>query len=142
MENKINELFDEIVKSELENLKDWLKSPEEKRTTVEYLVKLNDIQTERKEVKRKETELELKHLELEDKIEVQSDDKVYKEVLVKREMLQTFIKGGIEVFGVVAPIMFYSAWMKRGLRFEETGTYTSQTFKGLFGKFKPTKWYW
>ena len=139
MENKINELFDEIVKSELENLKDLLKSPEEKRTTVEYLVKLNDIQTERKEVKRKETELELKHLELEDKIEVQTDDKAYKEVLVKREMLQTFVKGGIEVFGVVAPIMFYSAWMKRGLRFEETGTYTSQTFKGLFGKFKPTK---
>ena len=139
MENKINELFDEIVKSELENLKDLLKSPEEKRTTVEYLVKLNNIQTERKEVKRKETELELKHLELEDKIEVQTDDKAYKEVLVKREMLQTFVKGGIEVFGVVAPIMFYSAWMKRGLRFEETGTYTSQTFKGLFGKFKPTK---
>ena len=139
MENKINELFDEIVKSELENLKDLLKSPEEKRTMVEYLVKLNSIQTERKEVKRKETELELKHLELEDKIEVQTDDKAYKEVLVKREMLQTFVKGGIEVFGVVAPIMFYSAWMKRGLRFEETGTYTSQTFKGLFGKFKPTK---
>ena len=139
MENKINELFDEIVKSELENLKDLLKSPEEKRTTVEYLVKLNNIQTERKEVKRKETELELKHLELEDKIEVQTDDKAYKEVLVRREMLQTFVKGGIEVFGVVAPIMFYSAWMKRGLKFEETGTYTSQTFKGLFGKFKPTK---
>ena len=139
MENTIEGLLDDVLKSELEKVKDSIMSPEEKRTMVEYLVKLNSIQTERKEVKRKETELELKHLELEDKIEVQSDDKVYKEVLVKREMLQTFVKGGIEVFGVVAPIMFYSAWMKRGLRFEETGTYTSQTFKGLFGKFKPTK---
>ena len=139
MENTIEGLLDDVIKSELEKVKDSILSPEEKRTMVEYLVKLNSIQTERKEVKRKETELELKHLELEDKIEVQSDDKAYKEVLVKREMLQTFVKGGIEVFGVVAPIMFYSAWMKRGLRFEETGTYTSQTFKGLFGKFKPTK---
>lgn len=139
MENTIEGLLDDVIKSELEKVKDSIMSPEEKRTMVEYLVKLNSIQTERKEVKRKETELELKHLELEDKIEVQSDDKAYKEVLVKREMLQTFVKGGIEVFGVVAPIMFYSAWMKRGLRFEETGTYTSQTFKGLFGKFKPTK---
>lgn len=139
MENTIEGLLDDVIKSELEKVKDSIMSPEEKRTTVEYLVKLNSIQTERKEVKRKETELELKHLELEDKIEVQTDDKAYKEVLVKREMLQTFVKGGIEVFGVVAPIMFYSAWMKRGLRFEETGTYTSQTFKGLFGKFKPTK---
>ena len=139
MENTIEGLLDDVIKSELEKVKDSIMSPEEKRTTVEYLVKLNCIQTERKEVKRKETELELKHLELEDKIEVQTDDKAYKEVLAKREMLQTFVKGGIEVFGVVAPIMFYSAWMKRGLRFEETGTYTSQTFKGLFGKFKPTK---
>ena len=139
MENTIEGLLDDVIKSELEKVKDSIMSPEEKRTMVEYLVKLNSIQTERKEVKRKETELELKHLELEDKIEVQTDDKSYKEVLVKREMLQTFVKGGIEVFGVVAPIMFYSAWMKRGLKFEETGTYTSQTFKGLFGKFKPTK---
>ena len=139
MENTIEGLLDDVIKSELEKVKDSIMSPEEKRTMVEYLVKLNSIQTERKEVKRKETELELKHLELEDKIEVQTDDKAYKEVLVKREMLQTFVKGGIEVFGVVAPIVFYSAWMKRGLRFEETGTYTSQTFKGLFGKFKPTK---
>ena len=139
MENTIEGLLDDVIKSELEKVKDSIMSPEEKRTMVEYLVKLNNIQTERKEVKRKETEMELKHLELEDKIEVQTDDKAYKEVLAKREMLQTFVKGGIEVFGVVAPIMFYSAWMKRGLRFEETGTYTSQTFKGLFGKFKPTK---
>ena len=139
MENTIEGLLDDVIKSELEKVKDSIMSPEEKKITVEYLVELNSIQTERKEVKRKETELELKHLELEDKIEVQTDDKAYKEVLMKREMLQTFVKGGIEVFGVVAPIMFYSAWMKRGLRFEETGTYTSQTFKGLFGKFKPTK---
>ena len=139
MENTIEGLLDDVIKSELEKVKDSIMSPEEKRTMVEYLVKLNCIQTERKEVKRKETELELKHLELEDKIEVQTDDKAYKEVLVKRETLQTFVKGGIEVLGVVAPIMFYSAWMKRGLKFEETGTYTSQTFKGLFGKFKPTK---
>ena len=139
MENTIEGLLDDVIKSELEKVKDSIMSPEEKRTMVEYLVKLNNIQTERKDVTRKETELELKHLELEDKIEVQNDDKAYKEVLVKREMLQTFVKGGIEVLGVVAPIMFYSAWMKRGLKFEETGTYTSQTFKGLFGKFKPTK---
>ena len=139
MENTIEGLLDDVIKSELEKVKDSTMSPEEKRTMVEYLVKLNSIQTERKEVKRKETELELKHLELEDKIEVQTDDKAYKEVLAKREMLQTFVKSGVEVLGVVAPIMFYSAWMKRGLRFEETGTYTSQTFKGLFGKFKPTK---
>ena len=35
--------------------------------------------------------------------------------------------------------MFYAAWMKRGFKFEENGTYTSTTFRGLFNRFKPTK---
>ena len=40
---------------------------------------------------------------------------------------------------LVLPLMFYGVWMRRGLRFEETGTFTSQTFKNLFNRFKPTR---
>jgi hypothetical protein len=40
---------------------------------------------------------------------------------------------------VIVPIIFYNVWMNRGFKFEETGTFTSNTFKNLFGKFKPTK---
>ena len=40
---------------------------------------------------------------------------------------------------VLVPIIFYNVWMKKGFIFEETGTYTSNTFKNLFSKFKPTK---
>lgn len=39
---------------------------------------------------------------------------------------------------VIVPIIFYNVWMNKGFKFEETGTYTSNTFKNLFGKFKPT----
>ncbi len=49
------------------------------------------------------------------------------------------IKIGVEVLGVTAPLVFYGIWMNRGLQFEEEGSFTSQTFKGLIGKFKPTK---
>jgi len=40
---------------------------------------------------------------------------------------------------ILVPIIFYNVWMKKGFIFEETGTYTSNTFKNLFSKFKPTK---
>lgn len=40
---------------------------------------------------------------------------------------------------VLVPIIFYNVWMNKGFKFEETGTYTSNTFKNLFNKFKPNK---
>ena len=48
-------------------------------------------------------------------------------------------KLGIDLFGVVGPLVFYNSWMKKGFKFEETGMLTSQTFKGLISKFKPTR---
>ena len=139
MNDRIEELLDEVIESELEKLKDSLESPEEKKITVDYLVKLNNIQTERKDNLRKDTEMELKHLELEDKIEFESTDRAFKKLISNRESLLTIGKYGIEVLGILVPIGFYSTWMKRGLEFEKEGSYTSATFKGLFGKFKPTK---
>lgn len=47
-----------------------------------------------------------------------------------------FIKIGSEIAIVLVPTIFYNVWMKRGFEFEETGTFTSNTFKNLWGKFK------
>lgn len=49
------------------------------------------------------------------------------------------IKCGIDFAGLVLPLAFYGIWMNRGLEFEKEGSFTSATFKGLIGKFKPTK---
>ena len=48
-------------------------------------------------------------------------------------------KLGIDLFGVVGPLLLYNSWMKKGFEFEKTGMITSQTFRGLIGKFKPTR---
>ncbi|WP_347256120.1 hypothetical protein [Anaerostipes sp. PC18] len=40
---------------------------------------------------------------------------------------------------IVLPMMFYGVWMRKGFKFEETGSFTSTTFRGLFNRFKPTK---
>ena len=48
-------------------------------------------------------------------------------------------KLGVELFGVVGPLLLYNSWMKKGFEFEKTGMITSQTFRGLIGKFKPSR---
>jgi hypothetical protein len=40
---------------------------------------------------------------------------------------------------LVLPLMFYGIWMRRGFKFEESGVYSSTTFRNLFSRFRPTK---
>lgn len=49
------------------------------------------------------------------------------------------IRLGLDVAGLILPLIFYGVWMRRGFKFEEEGTFTSTTFRGLFNRFKPTK---
>ena len=60
-------------------------------------------------------------------------------IVNKDNKLLTAVKYGIDIAGIVLPLAFYGVWMNRGLEFEKEGSFTSATFKGLLGKFKPTK---
>ena len=57
----------------------------------------------------------------------------------KFDKILSFGKLGIDLFGVVGPLLLYNSWMKKGFEFEKTGMITSQTFRGLIGKFKPSR---
>lgn len=57
---------------------------------------------------------------------------------IKHANLWNGVRSGIEIASIVAPLVFYGIWMNRGLEFEKDGSFTSMTFKGLLGKFKPT----
>lgn len=78
-----------------------------------------------------------------DKVEIErqkvEDDSLIRVEDINQNKLWNGVKTGVEVLGVVAPLVFYGIWMSRGLKFEEEGSFTSTTFKGLIGKFKPTK---
>ena len=80
----------------------------------------------------KEKSLMLEEVKIENDLELQrnanEDNKIW-----------SAIKCGIDIDGIVLPLAFYGVWMNRGLEFEKEGSFTSATFKGLFGKFKPTK---
>ena len=50
-----------------------------------------------------------------------------------------YIRLGVDFLGIALPLGFYGIWMKRGFRFEETGSITSQTMRHLIKWFKPTR---
>lgn len=57
----------------------------------------------------------------------------------KIQNIDRYVKYGLAVAELILPLTFYACWMNRGFRFEETGTFTSTTFRGLFSHFKPSK---
>lgn len=74
---------------------------------------------------------------------VESLAKLYKldvdHTQVREQKWERYVRYGLETAGLVLPLVFYGVWMKRGFKFEETGTYTSTTFRGLFNRFRPTR---
>ena len=57
----------------------------------------------------------------------------------KFDKLISIGKLGVELFGVAGPLLLYNSWMKKGFEFEKTGMITSQTFRGLISKFRPSR---
>ncbi len=65
------------------------------------------------------------------------------DILIKKDQLEEQVKDryfrlGMELASLTLTLAFYGIWMKRGFKFEENGTFTSTTFRGLFNRFRPT----
>ena len=87
----------------------------------------------------KEKSLMLEEVKIEKDVESKIRDLELQQNVNKDNKLLTAVKYGIDIAGIVLPLAFYGVWMNRGLEFEKEGSFTSATFKGLLGKFKPTK---
>lgn len=105
------ELIVEEIKRNLEYLEKLDSTSPKYTTAVDNTVKLYDLVTE---------------------CDKKKDDR-------KDQKFHRMIEYGLEASSIVLPLIFYGRWMKRGFKFEETGSFTSTTFRGLFQKFKPTK---
>ena len=66
------------------------------------------------------------------------DDEI-KQKQLEEQVKDRYFKVGIAAAELMIPLMFYGIWMNKGFKFEETGTFTSSTFKGLINRFRPTK---
>lgn len=132
MDNTNKTKLDERIEEALDALKDLKPGSKEYESAANHLATLYRLDMEETEKERafqrncdrdvlETRELELKVAQLED----QKKDRWW--------------RLGLEAAGLVLPLTFYAIWMRRGFKFEETGTFTSTTFRGLFSKFKPTK---
>ena len=125
MEESIKNMLQDEVAADIERLSDLEPDSDDYRKATENICKLHKLI------------MDEKRLELDSEAEVY-DDRRKDNSQKKDEMIQ-YIKLGLEAAGIVLPLIFYAVWMNKGFRFEENGTYTSTTFKGLFNRFRPTK---
>lgn len=116
---------------------------DEKRVNVERDKTSNDYEfRERQLIDAKDqhkAEIELRREELQQQIDNVLKDREMKLKELNQNALSGYVKTGVEVGLSSMTLLFYYVWLKKGFEFEEEGTITSQVFKGLIGKFKPTR---
>ena len=131
---EIKKLLDDAIETEINNLNS-ASNKDEKSEVIKNLAALHKLRIE--EIKT-ETEIEEKSERRAMDKAAHDEDATLKAFQLDENTLDRYAKIGIAAAELVLPLMFYGVWMRRGLRFEETGTFTSQTFKNLFNRFKPT----
>ncbi|MDD2300225.1 MAG: hypothetical protein PHU69_11390 [Fermentimonas sp.] len=129
MDEEIRKLLEEEIKTEIRDLSTLEPGSKEKSTAIEDLAKLYKLRIE-------ETKNEW---DFNEKYESHDSDIQFKKDQLEEQLKDRYFRFGVEAAGIILPLIFYAIWMKRGFKFEETGTYTSTTFRGLFNRFKPTK---
>jgi hypothetical protein len=129
MDEEIRDLLGEVIKTEIRNLSTLDAGSKEKSIAIEDLAKLYRLRIE-------ETRNEW---DFNEKYESRDSDIQFKKDQLEEQVKDRYFRFGVEAAGIILPLIFYAIWMKRGFKFEETGTYTSTTFRGLFNRFKPTK---
>jgi hypothetical protein len=129
MDEEIRDLLGEVIKTEIQNLSTLEPGSKEKSIAIEDLAKLYRLRIE-------ETRNEW---DFNEKYESRDSDMQFKKNQLEEQVKDRYFRLGVEAAGIILPLIFYAVWMKRGFKFEETGTYTSTTFRNLFNRFKPTK---
>lgn len=129
MGTETKRLLEEEIEAQFSSLSSLNAGSKEKSEAIKDLVMLYQMKID-------ETKTEM---EFNEKRESRELDEQYKRTQLSEQVKDRYVKVGIAAAEIVLPLIFYAVWMRRGFRFEETGTYTSTTFRGLFNRFKPTK---
>lgn len=129
MADNISEQLDDVIEKRLKEFDYYNLDSENTKQAVEAIEKLYKLKIEERKV---EGELYEKQKTRENEEDVKN-----KELYEKR--VDRWVNGAITVASTAASLVFYGIWMNKGFKFEETGTFTSTTFKGLFNRFRPMK---
>ena len=135
-EKTIDELLNEEIADEIKALSELEAGSNEKSAASEDLTKLYKLRIE--ENKSSWDADDKYNRRIMDEKSNDKDDEI-KQKQLEEQVKDRYFKVGIAAAELMIPLMFYGIWMNKGFKFEETGTITSSTFKGLINRFRPTK---
>ena len=143
MDEKIRQALADEILSQLNGLGNLELGSKEQQTAIDNVTKLyrlglEDVKADTdydEKLYRRDADAQHEQNEL----DKQAREEEFKKKQLSEQIKDRYFRLGIEVTEIVLPLMFYATWMKRGFKFEETGTYTSTTFRGLFNRFRPTR---
>lgn len=121
--------LEKVIAEEISNLSTLERGSQEKSAAIDDLAALYKLNIE-------ESKFKLDYIERQ---ESAKRDEEFKNKQLEEQVKDRYFRLGIAAAELILPLMFYAAWMKKGFKFEETGAYTSTTFRNLFNRFKPTK---
>lgn len=138
MEEKmtIEELLSEEIAAQIQSLSELDSGSKEKSAAVDDLTKLYKLRIEENKSVWDADEKYNRRM-MDDESSTKESD--FKERQIAEQVKDRHFRVGIAAAELLIPLMCYGVWMNKGFKFEETGTYTSSTFKGLINRFRPTK---
>ena len=121
----MEELMEETIVREIANLENLTPGSKEHTTAVNAVATLYKLKLQEDELQEKKDRRDMDAA-------IRESDEEFK----KKDRLMEKIKLGVGVAEVILPLVFYGSWLKKGLKFEETGSITSTTFRNFVSKLK------
>ena len=140
---EINKMLDDAIETEIRNLNALETGSKEKSSVIDdiatlYKLRIDEVKANADaEEKRERRIMDSERQKADDAARMQED--AFKQRQIQEQSLDRYVKIGIAVAELTLPLVFYGVWMRRGFKFEETGSFTSTTFRNLIGRFRPTK---
>ena len=135
-EKRIEELLEEELIEQIKALSELEPGSDKKTKAIDDLSKLYRVRIEENKTVWDADEKYNRRV-LDEKLN--TTDSNFKSQQMTEQVKDRYFKVGIAAAELMIPLIFYGVWMNKGFRFEETGTITSGTFKGLINRFRPTK---
>lgn len=129
MEDETRGLLEDEIKRGIQDMGALEPGSREYSTAVDNLATLYNLKIE-------ETKNELNYYGI---AEAHEREERTKQAQLEEQKKERYFKYGVEAGGTILLLAFNWIWMRRGFKFEENGTFTSTTFRGLFSGFKPKK---
>lgn len=135
-DKRIDDLLSEEIAAEIEAISGLGSGSEKKSIAIDDLTKLYKLRIEEN---KSMWDADEKYNRRVMETDANARDEEIKRQQINENVKDRYFRVAIAGAELLIPLMFYGIWMRKGFKFEETGTYTSTTFKGLINRFRPTK---